>query len=382
MKQTKMKRYSPVRVVNPVGDNHLVPLHPNQGFVVVISSWNGLRDIDYSSQYFELRNTEHTRDGTTIFYFKQKYDLSQWATIGSVYLGEVVIVADGVAASLCVMLTSSTTDVVTVVNPCGAEVKIHPHQILEVVVYDSSFHGSWQCRAVAGYEDVQYRQIGYESILSSIEIRLLMMRIKQARNFIIFPRSLDTYEGREHHFWFEYEPTSLRKIESWKTGTYFGGRLIFEPALPTEGISPSILHVQLNSRCRDRKKLWCPRRLPDSMPCDVKPTSQGQGQASKRTIPIDDYDDFQRGHEPGVSGGGFGGGYGRFFSNVHHRNNNANVTTYNSASKPVCTKVTIKERLVPITADPLYIGATSMAFSEVTTTTTTVTHFRHPHNYD
>ena len=109
-KAKKTKKYHPVRVVNPLSDNHLVHLHPNQGFMVLVSSWVGLVDIDYNSEFFTLADEEQLRDGTKIFHFSQKYDLTQWHRAGSVYLGEVMLVGAQICSSLCVSLESTKTD--------------------------------------------------------------------------------------------------------------------------------------------------------------------------------------------------------------------------------------------------------------------------------
>lgn len=337
--QQKVKKYSPVRVVNPVGDNHIVPLNPNQGFIVVISQWSVFKEFDYHSDYFTFREKEQLRDGTTILRFTPKYDLTQWAKMGSVYLGEVVVLSESVAASLCVVLSSKHTDVFTVVNPCGAEAKVHPHDILEVVVYDAAFHGKWDCKVTPGEQGVQYQQIGYESIMTSIGVKSLVNRMKTSNSFVVFPRSLEGFDGKEHHYWFEYDVLSKTKIAEWATDTYSGGCLIFEPSIAYGGSpSPSVLHVQLAVRRKNRNKLQCPKRLPDSLPFDIALPVVGRAGA-RQAFGSGVYDSYQvQGHQS------------------YRRQNNAASTYYNDSARPFQTVITIKERVVAVTADPLYVG--------------------------
>ena len=357
--KAKTIKYSPVRVVNPLSDNHLVHLHPNQGFMVMISAWVGLVDVDYNSDFFDLSEEEKLRDGTRIFHFSQKYDLTQWYKAGSVYLGEVVLVGAQTCSSLCVSLESKKTDLFTVINPFGTELKIHPHQILEVVLYDKIFNGKWTCALQPGENGVMYRQVGYESICTSIEIHTLVEKLKTADNFIVFPRALD-YEGMEHHYWFEYDVPSIKQITKWRTGTYHGGRLIFSPGISTtDPPERNILHVNLSVRGKNRSKLVLPKRLPDSAPFDTVLDVDNDYALQ------DDDDDIIIGHVPG--GASINGspspsrsGYG---VNKYYSNNNKQ---YNLNVKPMVRNAEIQEKTIKEEDDPLFLGATTVQHTEDT----------------
>lgn len=368
------KKHSPVRVVNPVGDNHVVCLHPNQPFLVLVSPWVGLVDMQFESDFFELAEEEKLRDGTVLMMFRQKFDLSSWAKVGSIYLGTVLIVGGHVAASLCVVLESSKTDVFTVVNPQGTEVKIHPHQLLEVVLYDDIYQGKWMAKCIPGEEDIQYRQCGYETIMATSVSHALADAVKPMSNFVVFPRACDNFTGREHHHWFEFDVTSTRKIAKWNTGTFKGGRIVFAPMTHENGAPEErILHVELSVRGKNRRKLMIPKRLPerlpDGLPCDTRmPGTDDEDQTI--LLPADDpdniynndYDDLMAGHSPDYRATDY---RTNAYTQIHvptsgKRRVNNNCGTAFCTPRAFTTRVTIKERQVPETADPMLVGTTSV----------------------
>lgn len=136
-------KYSPVQVNNPQ-DGHMVVLLPNQQLIVNLaeaSTWNHNTlprtafEVSTSSPFIVKQVEKHLDAGSTEYVYEQLYDLTSWCKYGTIYLGEVHIVLRNKKTTLCVYCrTSSTNDVVTVINPSNYEVKIEPNQILEVVI--------------------------------------------------------------------------------------------------------------------------------------------------------------------------------------------------------------------------------------------------------
>lgn len=355
----RKRRFNPIRVVNPSGIGHLVPLNPNQDFVLLLSAAMDLQDIDYTSNFFDLKDTQDMRDGTHLFTFSQTYDLTQWASLGSIYLGEVIIIGKATASSLCVMLASDKSDVLTVVNPKGFEIKSQPHQIIEVVVYDNDHPSKWKCSITPGDDGVEYKQCGYQSILSNTDVHSLVERMKSQNEFVVFPRAFDEFNDREHHYWFELTQPSMKTVVGWKTDTYYGGRIVFEPTCVTdETPDPSVMHIYLNVRGRNRKKLNAQRRVPDGFEndrigaddCVLLPLVGGA---------FDDVSTRRSSYVPTTPT------YSPP-SRKPYRQTQAPVQSVVVArARPFATEIILKERVFADTMDPLYFGATALDQSAV-----------------
>lgn len=376
MKPVKKRRFNPVRVVNPTGDNHLVPLKPNQDFLLLVSPFVDLQDMDYDSKFFDLAGTEQIRDGTQIFKFSQTYDLTQWCALGSVYLGEVVVVGKTIAASLCVVLSSEKTDVVTVINPQGTEIKAQPHQIIEVVLYDDAHPSKWRASTMPGDDGVEFVQTGYQSLPSDVDIHTLTERMRNTSEFIVFPRAFDEFSGREHHYWFELSEASKRTVSHWKTDTYVGGRIVFEPTCVIDGVDPNVMRVSLNVRGRNRKRLHNSRRSPEqdcygADDCILLPIQGGFDNIEDR-IPK-----FQSTYSPISSISTPVSGY------LQPRKRTPSTTVViTPAARPLSTVVDLKEREIAETMDPLYIGTTAIDQTAVNMSLSPKNNGRHWSNHD
>lgn len=251
--------YSPVQVKDPTSENHIVTLHPGQEFLVSISTEMGAVEIDVDSRFFRLAQKEVKSD-KVVFRFSQIYDLTPWSNVSRTYLGEVLILSDKYLSSLCVVLESlnpNKRDVIVAVNPEGGCLKLDVHNILEVVVYDSKLgdNDMWNCNIVSGDHQLKLEQIGHE-ISSSKEP--IDGSIDSDNVYCILPRSIGGEPCREHHYWFRCDGPSIDILGELSSGTYSGGKIVFDGSSCTSSIKNYffMLHLLVNVREKNRGKIY------------------------------------------------------------------------------------------------------------------------------
>src|SRR6185437_3941553 len=141
-------------------NGYVAYVHPRQGFAVSLSVPE--RDGDWSvecfSEYFVLERSE-IKKGFKTFWFQQLYDLKEWAKVSSVYLAEVMMQFKGTpppksgdrykTKSMYVVLQGKNEDqrnTLTLINPVCTTIRMSPHQLLEVVIFDhNSLATDYEC---------------------------------------------------------------------------------------------------------------------------------------------------------------------------------------------------------------------------------------------
>lgn len=235
-----------VRVRNPLSENTVVRLHPTQELILEITPDAGVVDVDYDSKFFFL-DREVTDDSVTQFVFKQKFDLSNWSEISSMYLGEVFVLRENMYLSLCVILNSqSKPNILTVVNPLGCQLKLRPTQILEVVVFDPQFgsYVQWDVDATPGVHNIRYDEVKRAVVSASSFDPLTFL----GESFVPYPRVQDA--AVEHHFWFK---CNIEAATIWPTGLYESGKITFTGKGPGDKILTNVINLNLRIKTKDRK---------------------------------------------------------------------------------------------------------------------------------
>lgn len=148
-KNKRIKKMNNLKIKDPKNDGYIVYVHPRQSFSLELSMPDDPAEYDdwqveIYSDYFFIDNFGFY-NGCKIYNFTQFYDLSEWAKISNVQIAEVLIRWKGAkkpgfeSRNLFVVLQGhkgEQRDIVTVINPIATTVKIQPHQLLEVVVFD------------------------------------------------------------------------------------------------------------------------------------------------------------------------------------------------------------------------------------------------------
>lgn len=265
----KSNTYSPAQVSDPTSENHLVRLYPNQDLRVVLSQDSEDVQIFLTSRFLRLSREEQDKKGNRVYHFVQQYDLSEWAAVSSAYLGEVAILRKNSISSVCVMLEGQNAhnrDMITVVNPIGSEIKIEPHQVLEVVVFDcdGDFGDKWEYEIHTGDDEhkVQYQYIGKEVVYPSVQYKTYVNEDDLEDMTLVMPRSTKDTPIREHHFYFRCSYDSLVTLKNGSNGSMDGGKLCFHPKAKVEDETTTtpqfkfVLSLCMNVRDRNRGKMF------------------------------------------------------------------------------------------------------------------------------
>lgn len=144
------RKMNTLTVKYPSHDGYVMYVHPRQGFCIELpfptdagadDDWK----VEIFSDYFALESSGF-HQGRKLYKFKQLYDLSGWARVSSVQIAEVFVQWKGAKRedyknrTMYAILQGKTQeqrDTLTVVNPICTKVRIAPHQLLEVVIFDN-----------------------------------------------------------------------------------------------------------------------------------------------------------------------------------------------------------------------------------------------------
>ena len=156
------KNYNPVRVKDPMSDNYVVLLHPNQGFDLYLTSAFVTPNLTIRSGFLRL-NEKQVCGSDTIFRFAQEFDLTDWTKASKTYLGEVEITSESLSRIIKLkLMLSSDSEVIAVINPENDEIRLELDQQLEVVLFDKALSPSdiWEYQFIPSPNS----GIGYEAI--------------------------------------------------------------------------------------------------------------------------------------------------------------------------------------------------------------------------
>lgn len=198
-------KYSVYKIFNP-SENHCVPLMPQQDFMISLADPNLNAEIEVNSDFFDLKGRQ-SKDGSTSFMFSQKFNLKNW-NFSKVFLGEILICYSNKMSNLYVYLDNSE-NIVTVINPKNASIKVNRGAIIEVVVY-SDLDNNWKSKLITSddaYEEVHYRKISlnYKDVVSCFPT--------------VHRGQIQNFNQDEHHFWYQCNT-------EFTTGLHSAGKII------------------------------------------------------------------------------------------------------------------------------------------------------------
>lgn len=146
----KSNKMSTLKIKNPKNDS-IIYVHPCQEISLELSfPDNPIEDDDWNvniySDYLAMTSSG-VFNQSKIYKFTQLYDLTSWSKVSSVQIAEIFIQWKGLKRdkytnhTIYVVLQGQKAeqrDVVTVINPICAGVRIGPHQLLEVIVFENN----------------------------------------------------------------------------------------------------------------------------------------------------------------------------------------------------------------------------------------------------
>ncbi len=139
-----MKKYGVVKIKDPSAEGHTIKLLPFQAFEIsfIKRSLTDSFKLSILGKFLVLTETKDTKTSVT-FKVQQKYNMTGWAKFSTTFMGNVVIskMINGVFTEqrLCVYCTAeqpTKDNVITVINPDNCLVKIEPHHVIHIVMYD------------------------------------------------------------------------------------------------------------------------------------------------------------------------------------------------------------------------------------------------------
>jgi hypothetical protein len=299
-------------------------------------------NVNIHSDYLVLERYEHDPNtDDKVFYISPKYNMAEWQEFGEVVLGEINISLEGnnhpeakdqrYGCTICVVQQSPRSEIVTVINPQSSTVKIEPHQILEVVCFETSWNkfkagqievpglrDEWDHveNDLANNEfDLKLKRIHYEiagdtlrngkfPVKSRFGLKINQKLDPMIQEVVEAEMCEQNPPAREHHWWFSCDEASQKKVLDLANGVYpvctldfegvcseFSGELDYSALRTT--------NIQLAVRGKNKSKMHPFYLNPDSVEHKmevVKRTSDKFNQILTNPLAVEQID-FEPGYE-------------------------------------------------------------------------------------
>jgi hypothetical protein len=217
----KDKTYSTVRVKNPSSVQHVVYLQPGQTLALELDEAvfpSPRVEISTSNLFVVpvIGSPERTE-----YLFVQAEEVAEWANYSTCHLGDIWIGSDKTTARLVVMLACRNPHKdrhVTAINPDCTDLRMRPHDVLEVILYDADFttRDDWTW-TWCPTSDVGLETLWYNRLSLSMWAWICDQEANDSPNhpYSRLPR-IDTradVQFRQHHFWFRFDERVLAAVD-------------------------------------------------------------------------------------------------------------------------------------------------------------------------
>jgi len=253
------KSFSPIIIQNPKSVQQIAKVCPGQEILVYLDNEIfGEHVIDVSTDLLKLEFVRNKSDDSGKSYRVTHSSLvHDWAEYSSTMLGEIWIDGKSSIAKIGVLLGSNNenkNNVKTVVNPDCFDLRICPHNVIEVIVYDIRFgyHDEWN------YEWKKVKNIGLEEMGRD---HLCLHSLNQFYNglekpdylYARLPRvePLDGFLTKQHHFWFRFDSKMFKFLEL-ESGIVHVGNIVINGSSRTKHTDKISYHVSLHVDCRNK----------------------------------------------------------------------------------------------------------------------------------
>lgn len=210
------KQYAPARVINPTSLQHLVKLQPGQGFILSLDKkiYNDPK-IEILCDNLDIVVADK-KEG--VYTFVQRKNLDDWSVYSSCMLGEVWIECEDSLSKLVVVqdcLNPEKADHITVINPDHCDIRVQPHNIMELVLYDKEFgyQDEWNWKWRPAMDGMVVEEIGSDTLglYSWYEFHEYMEIDPPHHRYARFPRTSvkENQFCRQHHFWLRFNDELL-----------------------------------------------------------------------------------------------------------------------------------------------------------------------------
>lgn len=227
------RTYAPLCVSDPRSMYHLVRIQPNQDVAILLSKEKFLSpELEITSSYLSVA---HTSEDTSnrVYRIKQCDAVRYWGQYSSTYLGEIWISYEqGISRLLVIQDCTNPQKMnhVTVVNPKGFDLRVFPQNVIEFILYESSFSctADWEWNWNSKFECVKVCCLGedtkglhpnrmYQSFESPSD------KYAKLARFDVAPTQC---YRQQQHFWFRFEKDLVQLFGS-ESGTINVGSFHF-----------------------------------------------------------------------------------------------------------------------------------------------------------
>lgn len=220
----KQKKYAPARVKNPTSIQHMVWIQPGQVLLLQLDEkmYPNVRVDTTPNDVIDILSNDKDDEKYVYFFAANEY-VWDWGNYSQSHLGDIWIDSDDVSARLVLMQSSlrpEKSNFVTTVNPDCADLRIRPYDVLEVVLYDTSFREldewTWEWDAKC---NVDMELIGADYTNMNM-LRYTMQHPDSSRDpsnpYAKCMRGNSDVNPwcRQHHFWFRFDKKVTHAVES------------------------------------------------------------------------------------------------------------------------------------------------------------------------
>lgn len=216
-----MNNYKSVKVIDPVANQQLIRLKPNQCLEICLNEKKFANScVVFNNNFFELIKKN------TSYILKPKDFIFSWAEYSSVFLGSVCLRDDFRSSNIITIVESSNdlkSNFLTVINPNNDPVRMTPGDVLEIILFDyENKELDWTFSGTAGCK-IDF--LGQSFLNLSEEQSFFCPEYSYAQ----LPRS-EIFENKplnQKHFWFRFDKKLMNLLSGTCTHPQYFGNLVF-----------------------------------------------------------------------------------------------------------------------------------------------------------
>lgn len=215
------REYYPLCVRDPRSMYHLVRIRPNQDLAILLSKEKfSSPELEIASSYLSVNHASEDANNR-VFRLAQTDSIRTWSQYSSTYLGEVWITHEHGISRLLVIQDCTNpqkTNLITVVNPKGFDLRVFPHNIMEFILYEPSFGctADWEWIWKPKFDCVKICCLGEDTkgLHPNRMYQSFESPSDQYAKLARFDVSPTEHYRQQQHFWFRFEKDLVQLLTS------------------------------------------------------------------------------------------------------------------------------------------------------------------------
>lgn len=203
-----VKRYFPVRIQDPTSHQHMIRVKPGQKINLSLSKVL-FPDVNLEiiSDHIKIESCQ-TGDINRVYVLSHDSSICQWSEYSDFFIGEVLLECEKFISKLAIVMEStnpSKSIFLSVVNPNYFDLRLKPHNVIEVILYNTSFgsQDEWKTNWAPHVPNLGLEQIGSDHLCLQSWNHYGVVD-DPSYPYAKLPR-VDVSNNnmtRQHHFWF------------------------------------------------------------------------------------------------------------------------------------------------------------------------------------